>query len=103
MYKVALKILQKKDIMCLGKLQNSKLKKYHKKSMKIVINSPIIAATTWSANNYEHHDCTSLFVFMYLNIYEPCNEKTNNVVSAQIQHKPNCTSKEDGQSLEILD
>ena len=34
---------------------------------------------------------------------EPCCEKTNNVVSEQVRHKPSCTSREDGRRLEILD
>ena len=28
--------------------------------------------------------------------YEPCHEKTNNVVLEQVRHKPSCTSTEDG-------
>ena len=34
---------------------------------------------------------------------EPRHEKTNNVVFEQVQHKPSCTSTEDGYRLEILD
>ena len=34
---------------------------------------------------------------------EPRHEKTNNVVSEQLGHKPSCTSTEDGYRLEILD
>ena len=29
-------------------------------------------------------------------LYEPPYENTNNVVSEQVQHKPSCTSTEDG-------
>ena len=31
------------------------------------------------------------------------SEKTNNVVSKQVRHKPSCTSTKDGLTLEILD
>ena len=33
---------------------------------------------------------------------EPRHEKPNKVVSEQVQHKPSCTSTEDGYRLEIL-
>ena len=29
-------------------------------------------------------------------LYEPCHEKTNNVVFEQVRHKPICRSTEDG-------
>ena len=32
---------------------------------------------------------------------EPVHEKTDNLVSDQVQHKPGCTVTEDGQRLEI--
>ena len=35
--------------------------------------------------------------------YEPQHEKTNNVVSDQVWHKPGCIATGDGQKLEILD
>ena len=35
--------------------------------------------------------------------YEPSHGKTNNVVSEQVRHKPDCKSTEDGQRLKILD
>ena len=40
-----------------------------------------------------------------LSTNKPRHEKTNNVVSQQVQHKPISTlsSTEDGQSLEMLD
>ena len=38
-----------------------------------------------------------------LNIYEPCHEETISVVLEQVQHKPSCTSTEDGWKLEISD
>ena len=34
---------------------------------------------------------------------EPVREKTNNLGSDQVRHKPACTVTEDGQRLEILD
>ena len=34
---------------------------------------------------------------------EPCHEKTNDLVSDLLQHKPGCTATEDGQRLESLD
>ena len=34
---------------------------------------------------------------------EPMREKTNNLGSDQVRHKPDCTVTEDGQRLEILD
>ena len=34
---------------------------------------------------------------------EPPHEKTNNVVSKQVRHKPAYTGTEDGYRLEILD
>ena len=34
---------------------------------------------------------------------EPQHEKTNNVDSDQVWHKPGCTATGDGQKLEILD
>ena len=34
---------------------------------------------------------------------EPVSEKTNNLGSYQVQHKPGCTVTEDGKRLEILD
>ena len=37
------------------------------------------------------------------NMYEPVHEKTNNLGSDQVQHKPGCTVTEDGSRLEILD
>ena len=40
---------------------------------------------------------------MKMATYELRYEKTNNVVSEQVQHKPSCTSSEDGYRLEILD
>ena len=36
-------------------------------------------------------------------ICEPVREKTNNMVSDQVRHKPGCTVTEDGKRLEILD
>ena len=36
-------------------------------------------------------------------INEPLHEKTNNMVSEQVQHKMNCTSTKDGYRLEISD
>ena len=36
-------------------------------------------------------------------VYEPVNEKTNNLGSDQVRHKPGCTVTEDGLRLEILD
>ena len=33
---------------------------------------------------------------------EPRNEKTSNVDSEQVRHKPSCISREDGQMLEVL-
>ena len=36
-------------------------------------------------------------------IYELPHEKTNNVVSEQVRHKPSCTITEDGWRLEISD
>ena len=35
--------------------------------------------------------------------YEPVREKTNNLGSDQVRHKPGCTVTEDGKRLEILD
>ena len=35
--------------------------------------------------------------------YEPVREKTNNLGSDQVRHKPGCTVTEDCESLEILD
>ena len=35
--------------------------------------------------------------------YEPVREKTNNLGSDQVWHKPACTVSEDGKRLEILD
>ena len=34
---------------------------------------------------------------------EPVREKTNNLDSDQVLHKPGCTVTEDGQRMEILD
>ena len=34
---------------------------------------------------------------------EPVHEKTNNLGSDQVRHKPGCTVTEDGYRLEILD
>ena len=34
---------------------------------------------------------------------EPVHEKTNNLGSDQVRHKPGCTVTEDGWRLEILD
>ena len=36
-------------------------------------------------------------------VFEPVCEKTNNLGSDQVLHKPGCTVKEDGLRLEILD
>ena len=36
-------------------------------------------------------------------IFEPRDEKTNNLVSKQVRHKPSCTSLSDVQRLAILD
>ena len=36
-------------------------------------------------------------------LYEPVREKTNNLGSDQVRHKPGCTVAEDGKRLEILD
>ena len=38
---------------------------------------------------------------MFVN--EPVREKTNNLGSDQVRHKPGCTVTEDGYRLEILD
>ena len=35
--------------------------------------------------------------------FEPPREKTNNVVSEQVRHKPGCTSSEKSYKLEISD
>ena len=35
--------------------------------------------------------------------FEPVREKTNNLGSDQVRHKPGCTVTEDGKRLEILD
>ena len=35
--------------------------------------------------------------------FEPVHEKTNELGSDQVQHKPGCTVTEDGKRLEILD
>ena len=37
-----------------------------------------------------------------ITIYEPQHEKTNNVVSDQVWHKPRCTATGDGWRIEIL-
>ena len=42
-------------------------------------------------------------LFDYRKIFEPQHEKTNNVVSDQVEHKPRCASTEDGYRPEILD
>ena len=42
-------------------------------------------------------------VYLEKVIYEPRREKTINVVSEQVRHKPSCTNTEDGYRLEILD
>ena len=34
--------------------------------------------------------------FLFCPILEPHHEKTNNVVSEQVRHKPSCTGTEDG-------
>ena len=36
-------------------------------------------------------------------LFEPRHQKTNNVVSEQVQHKPSCTSTEDSLRLEVCD
>ena len=36
-------------------------------------------------------------------LYEPVGEKTSNLGSDQVQHKPGCTVTEAGQKFEILD
>ena len=36
-------------------------------------------------------------------IFEPRREKTSNVVSDQVWHKPGCTANGDGYMFEILD
>ena len=36
-------------------------------------------------------------------IFEHVHEKTNNLGSDQVRHKPGCTVTQDGQRLEILD
>ena len=36
-------------------------------------------------------------------IYEPVREKTNNLGSDHVRHKPGCTVTEDGLRLEMLD
>ena len=36
-------------------------------------------------------------------LVEPVREKTNNLGSDQVRHKPACTVAEDGYRLEILD
>ena len=40
---------------------------------------------------------------MFHNKYEPRHEKTSNVDSDQVWHKPGCTATGDGRKLEILD
>ena len=45
----------------------------------------------------------SLFKTVIHYSFEPVREKTNNVVSDHVQHKPGCTVTEDGSRLEILD
>ena len=44
-----------------------------------------------------------LSTYELLFLYEPVREKTNNLGSDQVRHKPGCTVKEDSQRLEILD
>ena len=39
--------------------------------------------------------------FVEQDIYEPRQEKANNVVSEQVRHKPGCKGTEDGWRLEI--
>ena len=46
---------------------------------------------------------TCFFIRYNKEIYEPVCEKTNNLGSDQVQHKPVCTVTEDGWRLEILD
>ena len=36
-------------------------------------------------------------------IFEPCHEKNNALVSDLVLHKPGCTATEDGKRLEISD
>ena len=44
-----------------------------------------------------------MFILMNFNINEPVGEKTNNLGSDQVQHKPGWTVTEAGQKLEISD
>ena len=37
-----------------------------------------------------------LYTYVFLELYEPVREKTNNLGSDQVQHKPDCTVTEDG-------
>ena len=48
--------------------------------------------------SYEHFHSYS-----FSRQFEPVHEKTNNLESDQVRHKPACTVTEDGQRLEILD
>ena len=42
-------------------------------------------------------------LYLYWLLCEPVHEKTNNMGSDQVRHKPACTVTEDGLNLEILD
>ena len=42
-------------------------------------------------------------VNLFSRIYELCHEKTNNVVSEQVQHKPGCSATQNSKELEISD
>ena len=46
---------------------------------------------------YEDSFISSIFYqFLYLGLFEPVHEKTNNLGSDQVRHKPGCTFTEDG-------
>ena len=50
--------------------------------------------------NIKMKNCKKNLVY---SIFEPRREKTNILVSNQVQHKPGCTATEDGWRLEISD
>ena len=63
----------------------------------------VLLSRSASAGNLLFALCYSNIVVVLISIKMPRHEKTNNVISVQDRHKPNCLSIKDGYRLEILD
>ena len=57
---------------------------------------PNFGLMSWAVTNFQRY-CSLVIPFHYVNSKnEPVREKTNNLGSDQVRHKPDCTVTEDG-------